>query len=193
MLATLIVVAGAPTGADDDEPLVTIKGGVRPDNRHFFDWTVRNRYTSPIVFIEFPQYRGDLFTPPAGWSQDWKNQSRIGGGKDAPGWVRTGVEESGQGIRPGGSAEFQLRVARAGALPRPGKVTVRFADGTEVIVANVELPSAKSFVERNVTVFGLAAIFVIALLIHFRRRAKRPSAPASLPPTASDEDRRPNR
>jgi hypothetical protein len=70
-------------------------------------------------------------------------------------------------------------------LPRPGDVTIRFADGAELTVANVEVPSAHSFLEQNIMVFSLAAIFLIALAIHFRRRR---NPPAPVPPATSDRE-----
>jgi hypothetical protein len=109
-----------------------------------------------------------------------------GGGKDAPGWVRTSVSDPAEGIPSGGSAKFEMRLARAGALPRPGTVAVRFADGTEVTVANVELPTAQSFLERNAMLIGLAAILVIALLVHLRRRRARRPAAASTAASADE-------
>jgi hypothetical protein len=175
---------GATLTIAGDGPELTIDGGVRSGNPQYFDWKVTNHHNSPIVYIEFPHYHGDTFNAPDGWAQEWKNRMMLGG-KDAPGWVRTSVENPGNGIRPGGSASFEMRLARAGALPRPGKVTVRFADGTELIVADVEVPSAHSFLEQNIMVFSLAVIFVIALAIHFRRRrrtaAPDPPAPAATP------------
>jgi hypothetical protein len=191
-LGAVIFVCGALTATVAAEPPVTIAGGARPDNPHFYEWVVTNASTSPIVFIEFPQYRGDTFTAPPEWSQEWKNRASIGGGKNAPGWVRTSVEHPAEGIAAGESAQFELRVSRAGALARLGEVTVRFADGTEVVVADVELPSAQSLLERNAMVIGLVVIIAIALLIHFRRRAKPATTPASAPPTTDDEDGPPN-
>ena len=192
MLGAVILACGALTATVAAEPPVTIAGGAQPDNPQFYEWVVTNASTSPIVFIEFPQYRGDTFTAPPGWSQEWKNQAKIGGGKNAPGWVRTSVGDPAEGIAGGESAQFGLRVSRAEALARLGQVTVRFADGTEVVVADVELPSAQSLLERNAMVIGLVLIFAIALLIHFRRRATPAATPASAPPTTGDEDSRPN-
>jgi hypothetical protein len=186
-LGAVILVCGVLRATVAAEPPVTIAGGVRPHNPQFYDWTVTNASTSPIVFIEFPQYHGDMFTAPPGWSKEWKNQSSAGA-EDAPGWVRTSVGDPAEGIAAGESAQFELRVSRAGALARLGQVTVRFADGTEVVVADVELPSAQSLLERNAMVIGLVVIVAIALLIHFRRRSKPATTPASTSPTAGDED-----
>jgi hypothetical protein len=179
-----LVLFGPTLTVGADQPKVTIAGGVRPGNPQFYDWKVTNHYASPIVYIEFPHYHGDTFETSEGWAQEWKNKSALFS-TDAPGWVRASVDDPARGIPPGGSTDFEMRLARAGALPRPGKVTVRFADGTELIVADVEVPSAHSFLEQNIMLFSLAAIFLIALAIHLRRRRK-PSAP--VPPATGDQE-----
>lgn len=79
-----------------------------------------------------------------------------------------------------------MRIARVGALVRPGQVSVRFADGSETAVANVELPSKAGFLEQNIMAFGLGAIFVIALAIHFYRRRKASTPPVSTASPTSD-------
>ena len=182
-LGTLVLL-GPTLTAGADQPKVTIDGGVRAGNTQFYDWKVTNHHTSPIVYVEFPHYHADTFETSEGWAQEWKNRMMLGG-KDAPGWVRARVDDPGRGIPPGGRADFEMRIARAGALPRPGNVTIRFADGTELVVANVEIPSDHSFLEQNIMVFGLAVIFLIALAIHLRRRRKS-STP--VPPATSDQE-----
>lgn len=186
-LLVLSVVGGVLPTATADEPLVTITGGTDPHNAQFYKWSITNKHTSPVVFIEFPHYHADTFTPPFDWAQEWKNRAMVGG-KDAPGWVRTSVETPTQGIQPGATASFEMRLARAGADARPGKVAVRFADGTKTVIAGVLLPSAKPLLERNAMAIGLATIFVIAVLVHLRRRRKRLPAAASSPTTASGAD-----
>ena len=50
------------------ENLVVIEG--EPDESgHNYQWTVTNQHDSPIVEIEFPHFRADLFTAPEGWRQ----------------------------------------------------------------------------------------------------------------------------
>ena len=178
LLAAAVLVVAAPVGAQDAK--VTITGGV-DDSGQNYNWRVTNNYSSPIVSIQFPHFRGDLFTAPKGWSQEWKNQVKLGA-KIAPGWCRTtAFKPEEDGIRRGRWLDFHMRLARGGAMARLGTVTVRFADDTEVQVSNVEVPTAKSFIEENAMGFGLAVLFVIALLVHFRKRKKAP--PATAPPT----------
>jgi hypothetical protein len=186
-LLVLSVVGGMLSTAAADEALVTITGGTDPRNPQFYRWSITNNHTSPVVFIEFPHYHADTFAPPSDWAQEWNNRSMVGG-RDAPGWVRTSVETPTLGIQPGATASFEMRLARAGADTRPGKVAVRFADGTQTVIAGVLLPSAKPFLERNALAIGLAVIFVTAVLIHLRRRRKRPPAAASSPTAARGPD-----
>lgn len=173
LLPLLLVTAPAR----DSGPAVTIVGGVRADNPQYFDWTVTNHHSQPIVFLEFPHYRGDTFIAPPGWENQWKNRA-MAGARVEPGWVRTSTDDPLRGIPPNGSARFSLRLTRAGALARPGTVSVRFADGSEVAVGGVELPSAPSLLERNVMGIGLALIFVVALLVHIRRSRRKAAAQA---------------
>jgi len=172
VLGVSILIATSVSPARAADPPVTIER-VAAESQQFFKWKITNGHTSPIVRLHIPQYHGDLFDAPPGWDQQWKNKAAVGGGEDAPGWVKTGVERPVQGIQPGRSAVFQLRIARVGAVSRPGTITVYFADGSEVAVAGVELPSAKSPLERHVMSIGLAVIFVLALLIHLHRQKKR--------------------
>lgn len=185
LLGTLMALGGAGTARGADSPRVAIEGGVRQDNPQFYAWKVTNHHTSPIVFIEFPQYHGDSFTAPPGWNQEWKGRA-MAGTKGEPGWVRTSVDDPLRAIPPGGSAEFEMRTTTTGALPRPGAVTVRFADGTVVSVSGVELPTAQSFLERNVMGIGLALIFGIAVLVHLLRRRRKAASVAAARPATSD-------
>ncbi len=156
------------------QPLVTITGG--PDtSRQNYTWRVTNHHNAPIVFIEFPHYRGDNFAAPRGWKIEWKNRMMLGA-RDAPGWCRVSVETGADGIAPGRSAQFGMRLARGGAPARPGRVTVRFADGTEYVVPGVILPTRPGFWERNIMSIGLGVIFVIVVAVHLRRRAKANAA-----------------
>jgi len=180
LVGGLLPVAGAAA------PPVTITGGVDRSNSQFYRWNITNNHTSPIVFIDFPHYHADTFTSPPGWNQEWENRS-MAGSKDAPGWVQTSVEATAQGVQPGATAEFEMRLARAGADPRPGRVAVRFADGTETTIGGVILPTAKPFLERNVMAIGLGTIFVIAVLIHLRHR-RQPSPAAPSPSVENDAD-----
>ena len=189
-LSALLVITAllAADSARADAPGVTITGGVDMENHQFYSWKVTNNSDQPLVSIQFEQYRGDTLDCPEGWTQDWKNRAMVGGGDDAPGWVRAYVENPANGLRTRHSIEFRLRVARGDVLARPGQATVRFADGTETVVENVEVPSTQSMIERNAMVIGLAAIFIVVLVWHARRRTRLQEQTAgTAPPPAEAE------
>ena len=176
LFVTIGLLSAATVRADD--PRVTIAGGIEPDNPQFYSWDVSNHHDQPIVSIQFDHYRADTLECPGDWSQEWKNRAMVGGGKDAPGWVRASVANPVMGIPAGRAARFRMRISRGDVLARPGKAVVRFADGTEVVVTGVEVPSAQTTIERNAMVIGMALIFAAALLLHARSR-KGPQAEAT--------------
>lgn len=158
------------------QPSVTITGGADGTGQNYH-WTVTNHYGSPVVYIQFPHYHADTFFAPNGWEKECANL--IGpGARVVPGTCTAAVDSPGKGIAPGRSAEFGMRLARGGGHHRrPGQVTVRFADGTQTIVAGVELPTASTTSERLYALIGFALVFLIIVIVQTRRRRKAPRAP----------------
>ncbi len=159
--------------AHAENALVTIEGGW-DDTIHGYKWTITNHHASPIVYVEFPHYGADLFsTPPHGWTQ--KTTNLVGG--------RTTTEKSvciamakadGPGIPRNGAQAFEMRIAPAGAAKGRGSVTIRFQDGTQVILTNVEVPVAPT-TSRNLSLIGAALIFggyVLFRALRDRRRRR---------------------
>ncbi len=159
------------------EPIVTITGGV--DETQNYKWTVTNHHSSPIVYIQFPHFHADMFQTPVGWNQKCTYLVNVGV-PDVPGTCTASVDAPRKGIQTGRSAQFDMRISTGGAQRRPGKVTVRFADGSATIVSGVELPTRSSTSERLVALVGLGLVFGILLLTRWRRRRKKP-APAPVP------------
>jgi len=154
------------------EQRVRITGGADESGQNYA-WTVENLYTSPVVGLEFPHFRADTFFAPAGWSKEGTTNLVHGGERPRPGVCRASVSSPEQGLAPGQSATFGLRLARAGALRRPGTVTVRFADHTVVAVGGVELPTAEPFSERMGMALGLGALLAILVIAEVHRRRRR--------------------
>lgn len=160
------------------EPRVTIHGGVRETNPQWYDWTVTNEYTSPIIKIEIPHTNGDSLESPPGWGYEWLKAQAAP--QDLGRTVcRAAPRATHGGIPPGSRAKFSMRIMRDGAMPRPGKVRVHFADGRTLTVSGVELPSGHETGERAIVTITLGAVFVILLFYHARRRQRRATEPLS--------------
>lgn len=163
-----------PWVAWGQNPLVTISGGSDP-SAHNYAWTVTNRHTSPIVHVEFPHYHADTFFAPEGWSK--QSTFLLGVGvADKPGLCTATAKSPSDGIAPGRSAEFGMRIGGEGAPRGSGTVQIRFADGSDTTVNNVELPERATAGTRYMPLIGLAAIFAIWIAIKARR--SRRAAPA---------------
>ena len=154
-LLTSAVAMGQATDA-----LVTITGGA-DQTAHNYSWTVRNHDTSPIVYLEFPHYRADLFTTPAGWEQKGTTYLVNIGVADKPGVCIARPVPPHPGIVRGASASFGMRVAQRRGLLGKNTVTVRFADGKEVRVKDVELPVPPEETSKYVPLIGMGVLFVV--------------------------------
>ena len=163
--------AGVASAVGQQPAPVVIRGGADASGQNY-EWVVENRGGQSIVWIEFPHFRADTFTPPAGWQFECTHLARLGAGRPAPGVCRAWVDSPAMGIVPGSSARFYMRVARAGALRRFGSVRVRLADGTELSISGVELPTAPSAGERYVLLAGLALLLAIVAFVAYRNQRK---------------------
>ncbi len=170
--ATAVIGWGGAEGAFG-QPRVVIEGG-SDETGHAYNWTVTNRSTSPIVYIEFPHYRASLFMTPQGWRQDCVNLVKTGA-KDAPGVCRAMVQPPATGIAPGETAAFGMQITDAKAIPGRGVVRVRFADGTETAVADVPLATAPAAALKYMSLIGMGLIFVIGAVILTRRGRSAPA------------------
>lgn len=153
-------------------PQVTIEGGADATG-HNYVWKITNQGGPAIIHVEFPHYHADLFFGPPGWSTKSTNLVNVGV-KSPHGICAAMAESAADGITEGQSAEFKMRIAPARAPRGVGKVVVRFADDSEVVVADVELPVPPPAGDNYMSLIGLGAIFFVFLLIGaIRRRARR--------------------
>jgi hypothetical protein len=169
--------------ANAQGPKVKITGGADVSGQNYL-WTVTNRHDSPIVYIQFPHYHADTFIAPPGWTMQCTNMA-----SREPGTCTAIADSRQTGIAEGRSAEFGMRLGNvSGQHARPGNVAVRFADGAEVTVANVEVPTPSSTPERLVALIGFALVFGILVLAQARRRRKARTAvrPTGSAPTADE-------
>lgn len=173
--------AGAAVAAED-QPKVRIEGGADATG-HDYRWTVTNQHTSPIVYIEFPHFRADLFTPPEGWTQECHHLVGLRESKTGLPMCSATADEGNPGIVRGQSATFQMRIAPKGAKRGRREVKIRFADGRTTIVAGVELPRPETAAERYTRLVGFGVLFVVFLLgraVWTRRRKSEQSAPPAV-------------
>ncbi len=151
---------------------VTITGGTDTAG-HEYRWTVANKAASPIIYLEFPQYHGDLCLPPEGWTSELSPAACV---CRAPSAI--------EGIAPGRSLDVRVRVGPLGAQRGQGGVIVRFADGTEKKVGGVDLPVPESTGDQFVPLIGLGIVMLVVILAQRRgRRRKDAAADTSGAPT----------
>lgn len=177
-ICVALIAAAATHGAD----LVEITGGADETGQNYA-WTVKNKGPTPITRIIFPHYKCDSFTVPSGWKRGETTNLARANQKDAPGICEALAEAA--GLPTGASAQFEMRLSRASADRRPGTVSVYFADGSRAQISGVELPTAKGFVERNISPIVLGVIFITFLMLQRRRRRAARAANASAEPLAS--------
>lgn len=183
--AAVSVVAAA-----DEAPQhrVEITGG-RDESGQFYRWVVRNLSDSPIVFVEFPHYRADTFFAPEEWRKEITNRMGDPKATGPSGVCRASTDDPRAGITRGRSAEFGIRLARGGADYGKGTVVVRFLDGVEVKLTDVETPRPPSLVDRLAVPGGLAVILLIILAmqrLRGRRGGKAGGGASALRPQSLD-------
>ena len=177
-LACLLIVAILPTTAAAASGQVTITGGKLPGET-FYKWEVTNWHASPIVRIEFPQYGADGFQTPHMWKQgSIKEMNLVNVGWDYrnPGVCFAEAVPPNSGLPRGSSGTFSMREApHVQSVPSKGTVHVVFADGTTCDVFDVELSTKVEQGSPLGMLLGVAALFVIGIVILEvrKRRAAR--------------------
>ena len=158
------------------QTLVTISGGP-DDTGHHYTWTVRNDHDCPIVFVEFPHYAADLFTPPTGWDREIVHPAT--GGPSREGRCRATAPAPSDGIVPGTTATFSLRLGPYagtwGVRLGQGDALIRFADGTEVVLS-VPAPRMESALSRHLPLLVVGVVLLVLASRGARRLRERRSA-----------------
>lgn len=135
-----------------------------------------NAGNSPIVYVEFPHFLADGFSPPAGWTAKSTLLVNINV-KKAPGVCTATADEERFGIPPGGSAEFKMRMSvdgqRGQARKGAGVARVRFADGAIMEVAGVSVPVQPPQRENVVLISGFGVILLLFVLAARRKKKRR--------------------
>ena len=160
-----------------ETPRVVIEGGADATG-HTYNWVVTNSHTSAVTYIEFPHYRANLFFAPDAWITESTSLVNVGV-KDSPGVCTAEVKSAADGIAPGRSAKFTMQVAAAGAKRGRGEVLARFADGSSIRVAGVELPVRESVGDRYIPLMGMGTVVVVLLAVRAARGRRRAAHQAS--------------
>ncbi len=169
-----VVMLGLAATAFGQVEKVTITGGA-DESSHNYAWTVTNHHDVAVVSVEFPHYHADMFEAPPGWKKETTFLVNVGV-PDRPGVCIARVEDPSAGIARGQSAQFGMRITGAGAHQGRGTVRVRFADGSQFDVTNVELPTQVSKGTTYAPLIALAAIFIVVVVVRERRRRTRVAA-----------------
>lgn len=158
------------TGAGDTQTayaqtdLVTIQGGRQQKNRQVWQWTVTNRGQSPIVYMRFLHFRGDIFSYPKDrWNEEITNRNEVGMVQRNGTFILRAKDPS-TGVQPRQSLEIGIQVAARGAFSVLSDVEIRFADGTAVTVLDVDCPQEQPIWERNTLLLGFGAMFVVLVI-----------------------------
>ncbi|MFO0840500.1 MAG: hypothetical protein U1D55_18485 [Phycisphaerae bacterium] len=142
-----------------DRAKVKIDGG--PDEtRQNYVWKITNYHSSPIVYVEFPSHFADVFVAPNGWKSDTSAGDKCVASTSTP---EAGIRDS---------AQFTMRVSTRQPPTGRGTVRVRFADGSEYLVPDVQVPRGQTVPERLATPAALITALAI-LIATARRRARR--------------------
>lgn len=151
--------------------------GERDDTGQFYEWTVTNTGDQPIVGIELPHFRVDLWTAPDGWSTDKStNIQGMPGVREESGFLRAEATSPTAAIMPGASKTFKARINRKGAPRGHGKVTLTRADDTKLIVQNVVMPAQETWLDQYIMPIGLGVLLLIIVASQAMKKRKPTAA-----------------
>jgi hypothetical protein len=171
--ALLLATAAA---AQTSRPAAEMTGGP-DDTGQWFEWRLSNNSLSPIVAIEIPHYQADLMELPPGWSFRWLEASAPEARRGRA-WMFATAARPEAGVRPGSTVDVRMRIRHGGVQTGRDSVRVRFADGRDYEIANVNTPREPGAMERYSTTFGFGLI-VLIIALAARRRRRRAAAPTA--------------
>jgi len=163
---------------------VEITGG-RDVTGQWYNWVVHNHCDSAITYVEFPHYRVDVWLAPEDWQIKVVTHGDARRSKERPA-LKAWTDDPALSIQPGDSAKFTARIRRGGAYAGTGTVTIRFADGSELRVDDVDVPCLPPLFERVGMPLALALLLGLFLVYRRAKRARGATKQVSLPPSSSD-------
>jgi len=134
---------------------------------NLYTWTITNASHSPITSFAIDVHHTYDFQGPDGWEID---------GPMPAGEFRAWTDEFDLAIKPNESARCSVRVNSRGAILGIGTAKIKFAGGTEVLIADVWRPVPESVRTRVVVAVGisaLAALHVLGGVVRSRRKSRR--------------------
>jgi hypothetical protein len=139
-----------------------------------YHWTVTNNQSSPIVRVEIPHYRGNLFFAPKGWTTSCTNLVAVGA-PDAPGVCTATAAATGDGIAPGRSATFSMQIATGAVKRGTGDVIIGYADASTQNISGVMVPVPETLSDKYISLIGLGiflVVFVVAQSVRSRKKRR---------------------
>lgn len=156
------------------EPLVTIEGGADQTGT-MYQWTVTNHHTSPIVYVEFPHYRANIFFAPDGWSTN-ESTNLVGiGVTQQHGKCIAKINADEDGIVSNQQAIFSMKVWNDQVRRIKGTAYVKFYDQRVVSVKDVELPAPLALSDQYISLIGLGTIFLLWIVFQIVKSLKNKS------------------
>lgn len=155
-------------------PSAAVTGGCDPSG-HNYEWTIVHDHESPLVYVEIPHFRADMFSAPDGWTTEIINQNSP---DLQPGKCIAQVTALSTGLRRGEKGEFTMRINAASAQKGRRAMRLRFADRAEIDVM-ATIPIEYSSLERYLVPLVLGGSFGLYLLvITIRSNRRRRAVPA---------------
>jgi hypothetical protein len=152
----------AEFGNENVRVIVDIKSNI-------YTYKVTNSGKSPILGFEVTQHVAYNFRAPASWETDV-----------CEGLFMARAASEGEGIRPGNTGEFSMRVSSKGAVLGRGKMKLRLESGETIVLPEIWSPVAEpgSHVLLVAGVILLIALAHAAVVIVKSRRPGRSSVRA---------------
>jgi hypothetical protein len=152
---------------------IEIRGGQEPENAHAYSYSVINYENSPVVAVDLPHFRGDVFRTPPGWTFEATERfvrMDLRAGRFV---ARASSEQA--GIAKGHEGTFSVRVAHLGAARGRGTALVTLRDG-RTFNLEVECAVSESFVERHAALIGMVVVSSVFILFSLWRSHRKKSA-----------------
>lgn len=177
LMAAYFDAFGSVTTAQVPET-VDIQGGAQPDNSHAYNYVVTNHASSPVVAVDLPHFRGDVFRVPEDWT--FEATERFTSLNTGPGRFLAKVSNDRAAIAKRGQATFSVRISHLGAAQGRGEAVVLLKDGRRLTIP-VECAVQESLIGRYRSLVGMGTAFVLFVLFGLWRSRRKPATTPRTP------------